>query len=247
MADLPYMRFFPGDWLRDTRTLTASAKGAWIDLICAMWTSPEPGMISLRLSALGRLIGLTEERTAQVLDELSESGVCDREDDADGKITIRCRRVIRDYAEAVSNRSELSEKRSEAARSRWAKHKLSSGNPNADAKADASASAIAEQMECSPESRSHKNRERDGAGTRRPTLAQAKAAAANIGVTAEMADEWWHAREGSDWMKGTAGGGTTPVGSNWQADLKTYATRMQASGGGGKPLPKAPEKFEWEQ
>jgi len=26
-------------------------------------------------------------------------------------------------------------------------------------------------------------------------------------------------------MKGTAGGGTTPVGTNWQADLKVYASR----------------------
>lgn len=74
-------------------------------------------------------------------------------------------------------------------------------------------------------------RERDSAdaGTRRPTLAQALSAASQIGVTPEMADDWWNAREASDWMKGTAGGGTTPVGSNWQADLKTYASRMAGS------------------
>lgn len=69
-------------------------------------------------------------------------------------------------------------------------------------------------------------RERKPAGgIRRPTLEQAKAAASNMGIPPMKADEWWHAREASEWMKGMAGGGTSPVGSNWQADLKTYATR----------------------
>lgn len=72
-------------------------------------------------------------------------------------------------------------------------------------------------------------RERTRVGTngnhRRPTLSQAKSAATNLGITPDKADEWWHAREASDWMKGMAGGGTSPVGSNWQADLKTYSSR----------------------
>ncbi|WP_234047557.1 hypothetical protein, partial [Luteolibacter pohnpeiensis] len=54
-----------------------------------------------------------------------------------------------------------------------------------------------------PETRNQKDREREIAraqepnatpprSNRRPTLAQAKSAAATIGVTAELADEWWH-------------------------------------------------------
>lgn len=64
-----------------------------------------------------------------------------------------------------------------------------------------------------------------GAKTRRPTLAEAKAAASNIGITEALASEWWNCREASEWFKGMAGGGTSPVGINWQADLKTYVTR----------------------
>ncbi|MGC4017515.1 MAG: hypothetical protein QM755_23820 [Luteolibacter sp.] len=60
---------------------------------------------------------------------------------------------------------------------------------------------------------------------KRPTLQQAKAAAQTIGIPPEKAEEWWNAREASGWIKGAAGGGTTPVGSNWQADLTTYARR----------------------
>ncbi len=241
MPDLPFMQFFPGDWIRDTRVLTASAKGAWIDLICAMWTSPEPGVISLRLSAFGRLIGLPEERTAQVLDELAEMGVCDRQDEQDGRITLRCRRVARDYAAASEARADISSKRSEAAQARWAKQKGTKGNANA--------SAIADRMECSPDTRSQNIGEREiaGAGIRRPTLDQAKAAAPGIGVTPEMAADWWHAREASDWVKATGGGGTTRVGANWQADLKTYSSRMGGNPPRPESKPQAPEKFSWEK
>lgn len=85
--------------------------------------------------------------------------------------------------------------------------------------------------------------ERDIAHVRRPTLSQAKASASQIGVSAAMADEWWHAREASEWMKGSAGGGTTPVGSNWQADLKTYATRMGGAVGTSKTTT---DRHSWE-
>ena len=64
---------------------------------------------------------------------------------------------------------------------------------------------------------------------RRPTLDQAKSAGNTMGIAESMADEWWHAREATDWKKGTAAGGTVSVGANWQADLKTYASRMAAS------------------
>ena len=60
---------------------------------------------------------------------------------------------------------------------------------------------------------------------RRPTLEQAKAAASTVGVSPAKAEEWWHVREASEWLKGMAGGGTAPVGANWQSDLKTYAAR----------------------
>lgn len=91
-------------------------------------------------------------------------------------------------------------------------------------------------------------RERDtaGAGIRRPTLDQAKSAASQLGITAAQAEDWWNAREASDWMKGAGGGATTPVGSNWQADLRTYTTRMSEHRGGqnrGHRTEKAAQEF----
>lgn len=62
---------------------------------------------------------------------------------------------------------------------------------------------------------------KDGERTRRPTLEQAIAAASEVGITADIAQCWLEAREANDWMKATNGGGTTPVGPNWRADLNT--------------------------
>ncbi|RYD46403.1 MAG: hypothetical protein EOP85_07515 [Verrucomicrobiaceae bacterium] len=86
-------------------------------------------------------------------------------------------------------------------------------------------------------------------------MGESKSAAANLGIPPEKADEWWHAREASEWLKGMAGGGTTPVGTNWQADLKTYAMRAgppasigrsTVSNGSKAPEHKPLTKLTWE-
>lgn len=62
----------------------------------------------------------------------------------------------------------------------------------------------------------------DGSKTRnvrRPTQKQAMAYGPTIGIPADHAAHWWNKREANDWIKGSGGGGSTPVGSNWQADL----------------------------
>ena len=67
--------------------------------------------------------------------------------------------------------------------------------------------------------------ERERKSPRRPTIDEARAAANEIGVQRDKAEEWWNCREASEWLKGMAGGGTSPVGTNWRADMKTYANR----------------------
>lgn len=93
---------------------------------------------------------------------------------------------------------------------------------------------VARQWPDNIEEGKEEERERGRGGiSKRPTLSQAKQAAAMMGITPEKADEWWHAREASEWLKGMAGGGTAPVGSNWQADMKTYASRGSMNGANG--------------
>jgi hypothetical protein len=91
-----------------------------------------------------------------------------------------------------------------------------------EAEAEAEAEADTEKNPPNPP----RGEERAGRNSpKRPTLQEALQAASNIGITPQAAKLWWERREASAWMKGTAGGGTTPIGS-WQADMsqsKTWA------------------------
>lgn len=65
----------------------------------------------------------------------------------------------------------------------------------------------------------------------RPTLDQAIEASIMCGVSRDEAEEWWLAREAADWMRGTMGGGSLPVGKNWQADMKTFTISVKRQNG----------------
>ena len=102
MADLPYMQFYPGDWLADTRMLTASAKGVWIDTLAALWNAPERGFLKRTERAWGRLWGVEPERVPQLLEELED--VAEVRRDAEG-VMIASRRMIREEVERERSRN----------------------------------------------------------------------------------------------------------------------------------------------
>lgn len=70
----PAFQFYVGDWLQDTRALSLSAKGAWIDILCALWRSSSRGTLTLPLIGWARLIGGTVEQTNEVISELRVNG-----------------------------------------------------------------------------------------------------------------------------------------------------------------------------
>ncbi|WP_193211440.1 hypothetical protein [Luteolibacter marinus] len=102
MAELPYMQFFPADWLKDTRMLTASAKGVWIDTLAALWNAPERGFLKRTERAWGRLWGVEPERVPHLLEELED--VAEVKQDADG-VLIASRRMVRDEIERERSRN----------------------------------------------------------------------------------------------------------------------------------------------
>ena len=69
---------------------------------------------------------------------------------------------------------------------------------------------------------------------KRPTLEQAKAAAAQDGIQEDLAVQWWHAREASDWIKSNGHGGNVSVGS-WRSDLKSYSMNVAQSKADKRP------------
>ena len=83
-----------------------------------------------RLSAYGRLIGATDERTAQILDEITDLGIAEREDGEDGTVTLWCRRMVRDASELEAQAEQRKQSAANAARTRWA-WRCASGGPTA--------------------------------------------------------------------------------------------------------------------
>lgn len=57
-------------------------------------------------------------------------------------------------------------------------------------------------------------------GIRRPSLPEAHQAGQQLGILPHIVETWWLTREASGWIKGTAGGATAAVGTNWRADLQ---------------------------
>ncbi len=98
---LPWIKFFPNEYLRDTRPLSLAAKGAWMDILCALHSAQNRGEMTLPVLGWARVIGASVDQTVAVLDELSDMQVCDRVTDGnadvtDGNkmVTLRNRRMV---------------------------------------------------------------------------------------------------------------------------------------------------------
>lgn len=77
MGKKPFFPFFTGDWVQDTRILSLQAKGAWIDLLTAMWHNRERGRLTLTWVGFSRLLGASVDSTKAAVGELVENRICD--------------------------------------------------------------------------------------------------------------------------------------------------------------------------
>lgn len=97
MSRLPFMQFYPADWLQDTRALSPWARGIWIDLICALWVAPERGKLVWTFDAMENFTGYSEMEFAGVLSELQDTGTANVEiDNVKRCVTVMSRRIMRE-------------------------------------------------------------------------------------------------------------------------------------------------------
>lgn len=99
MAKQPYIKFWTGDWLRDTQLLSNAAKGFWIDLLCHLHDSAKTGVLTLDLTELSRVSRENLSSTESLLEELRRRNICDIEKLDGGLLQITSRRMVRDAAE----------------------------------------------------------------------------------------------------------------------------------------------------
>ena len=104
---LPWMQFFPADWTRDTLSLSLSARGAWISLICAMWDAKPRGELTMSIEAYGRVLGVSKTKASAVIKELLDRKVCDCVTLGNGDVTLVCRRQVKDEKHRESTRCRV--------------------------------------------------------------------------------------------------------------------------------------------
>lgn len=214
MAKLPYMQFYPADWIRDTRALSISAKGAWIEIICAMWNSSVRGEISLSIAALSRAIGATDKATVKALREIEEHQVCDVEWLENDRVTLRSRRIIRE-AQVWQSKSESARK---AVNIRW-------GKPDTDVlRTHYERNTTSDTRHQTPEVQERAT-SAGGFGEPEPeahipTLQEVQEQAKLQGVTPEVAQKFFDHYEGNNlWLNGHG------RLINWQLKLPTWQQR----------------------
>lgn len=123
MADLPYMKFFPADWLADCDVLSMSARGAWITFICKAWQA-RSGSVTLKIAQWSRVFGATNaEQAERVIAEIEDCEVGEVMRDACGRITLASKRIQRDLDAMGVTAKKKSEAARKAAEKRWEKEK----------------------------------------------------------------------------------------------------------------------------
>lgn len=110
----PYIPFYVGDYLTDTRILPLNVRGAWVDLILYMWNNEPKGEISGTYEEYARLIGCSVDEMMFCIDLLNQKKICDCEFVGDKVIKLKSRKI--------KNIMAISEKRQNAGKM--------GGNPN---------------------------------------------------------------------------------------------------------------------
>ena len=94
MSKLPFLQFYPADYLVDTRVLTLSARGAWVDIICVLHGSSTRGTRMFPTRGWARIMGVSEADFLSALREIEDMKVGDVIRGSNGDVTLTCRRMI---------------------------------------------------------------------------------------------------------------------------------------------------------
>lgn len=118
MAKLPYMQFYPADWLLDTLTISPSARGIWIDILSFMWRAePRTGMMECTVEGWCKRLRCTDAAFRLAVEELTLEHICEvRTDPCKDLVRFTCRRLVREEKLRGTNNLYVSKYRSKIAR-----------------------------------------------------------------------------------------------------------------------------------
>jgi len=92
MAKQPYIQFYLGDYIKDTRVLPLNVKGGWVDLILAMWDNTPKGELIGTIEDYARIMNCSKEEANLVIQTLKQKKFFDYDDLGDGHMKIISRK-----------------------------------------------------------------------------------------------------------------------------------------------------------
>lgn len=113
MSKQPYIPFYVGDYLKDTRVLPLSVRGAWVDLILFMWDAPVRGELIGTMEDFSRMMSCDRSEAEFALNLLKQKSTADFDLLPTGELKITSRKMKRD-ADISKKRSEVGKKGVEA-------------------------------------------------------------------------------------------------------------------------------------
>lgn len=116
MAKLPYMPFYVADWSRDTKGLPDFCCGIWINAIVYLWDVPSRGRDTLPMTTWAAKCGTTDTNMQLALDTFKLHRTCNIVRHSDGRVTLVCRRMVREEKERQNNKKRQAKYRDVHAR-----------------------------------------------------------------------------------------------------------------------------------
>lgn len=92
MAKQPYIPFYVGDYIKDTRILPLNVRGGWVDLILAMWDHDPKGELIGTIEDFSRIMNCTVSEADLVIQTLKQKKIFAWADLIDGQMRIVSRK-----------------------------------------------------------------------------------------------------------------------------------------------------------
>lgn len=92
MAKQPYIQFYLGDYIKDTRVLPLNVKGGWVDLILSMWDNDPKGELAGTMDDFARIMNCSKEEAILVIQTLKQKKIFDYTEEPDGHLKIISRK-----------------------------------------------------------------------------------------------------------------------------------------------------------
>ncbi len=110
MGKAPAFQWYPNDYIRDTRILSLSARGAWSDMLNFMWYSEDRGILTGTYEQFARMLSCSVDEIKSILQELNVTKVADVTN-GNEFVTVKNRRMVRDEKERKSTRMRVQKHR----------------------------------------------------------------------------------------------------------------------------------------